>query len=99
MTLVPAKQKQGANFVRMNANPIRATKARPIATAVMTIAAPRIRRIATALSSRSAYYDERRTRQVIFAEIAPSDSIEHEGPREFLSQELARRMLCSVDTS
>jgi len=98
MTLVPAKQKQGVSIVRMNANLTRATRVRPIAIAVTTIAAPRIRRIATALSSRSAYWI-RRTRQVIFAEIAPSDSIEHEGPREFLSQELARRMLCLVDTS
>jgi hypothetical protein len=37
----------------MNANQTRATKGRPIAIAVMTIAAPPIRRIATALSSRA----------------------------------------------
>jgi len=50
MTPVPAKQKQGANFVPMSVNPTNATRGRPIATAVTTNAAPRMSRIATALN-------------------------------------------------
>jgi hypothetical protein len=86
MTLVPAKQKQGANFVRMNANPTNATKARPIAIAATTIAAPRIRHIATALSSRM----QNRTPVGNFYRDSAEASV---NGREFLLQELARAML------
>ena len=90
MTLVLAKQKKGANFVRMNANPTPATKARPIAIAVTTIAVRRIRRIATALKSASpaAMGNFYRDRLAGFSERS-----------RILRQELARAMLTSVDTS